>query len=138
MNFIEDRLLDCFLSVIIYHPASTVFYLHHLYTPTADVFTQGKVQPSLKSPIFLSLYYHKDLVLCNVILPILRPLKTLIQVLLSMLFPMLSKIITFLFADSNPEPDIFNSQLKWCIDMTLPCCSLQVPAITYLTGVPSQ
>jgi hypothetical protein len=62
----------------------------------------------------------------------------LIQVLPLMLFPMLSKIITFFFADAKPEFDIVDSQLKWCGDLTLPSHLPQVPVIAYLPGMPTQ
>ncbi len=120
MNFIEDCLLDRLFCVIVNYPARAVFDLYRPYAPPTDVFAQSKVQPSPKCLIFLPLYYCKDLALCNLILPFLRPLETLIQVLPSLLFPMLSKIISFFFADAKPEFDIFDSQLKWGIDLTSP------------------
>jgi hypothetical protein len=102
------------------------------------VFTQSKVQSPPECSIFLPLYYCKDLALCGLVLPFLCSLKALIQVLPPMLFPVLSKIIAFFFADAKPEFDIVNSQLKWCGDLTSPCRLPQVPVIVYLPGVPTQ
>jgi hypothetical protein len=138
MNFVEDRLLDRLFCVVVNYPARAVFYLYHPNAPPADVFTQSKVQSPPKCSIFLPLYYCKDLVLCSLVLLFLRPLKALIQVLPLMLFPVLSKIIAFFFADAKPEFGIVDSQLKWCGDLTSPCCLPQVPAIAYLPGVPMQ
>jgi hypothetical protein len=119
MYFIDNCLLYSFLSLAVYHSAGIIFYLHRPNPPTADVFTQGKVKPSPKCSILFPLYYCKDLALCYIILLILSRLK-MIQMLLSILFPMLSNIIAFSLANLKPELDIFSWQLEWCFNLTLP------------------
>jgi hypothetical protein len=138
MNFIEDRLLDRLFCVVVNYPTRAVFYLYRPNAPPADMFTQGKVQSPPECLIFLPLYYHKDLALCGLVLLFLRPLEALIQVLPSMLFPVVLKIIAFCFADAKPEFDIVDSQLKWCGDLTSSCRSPQVPAIAHLSNVLTQ
>jgi hypothetical protein len=54
-------------------------------------------------PIFLLLYNCQDLTFGYFILPILRRLKTLVEMLLSMLLSMLSEVLALLLADPKPE-----------------------------------
>jgi hypothetical protein len=54
-------------------------------------------------PIFLLLYICQDLTFGYFIFPILRRLKTLVEMLLSMLLSVLSEVLALLLVDPKPE-----------------------------------
>jgi hypothetical protein len=114
MYFVEDCLLYSLLCLVVNHLACTIFHLHRLNATPANMFPQGKIQPSQKSSIFFPLNYSKDLA------PILSCLEASIEMLLPMSSPMLPKVFAFHLVDPKSELDIFNGKLEWCLDLASP------------------
>jgi hypothetical protein len=86
----------------------------------ANMFPQGKVQPSPKSLIFFPPNYSKDLVFGYLVLPILSCFEASIEMLLLMSSPMLLKVFAFFLADPKSELDIFDGILEWCLNLASP------------------
>jgi hypothetical protein len=72
------------------------------------------------------------------VLPFLSSFETVIEVLLAVAFPVLTKIIALLLAYFQAQLDVFDQELEWGIDLALLGSAFQVPPISYLPGMPLQ
>jgi hypothetical protein len=50
----------------------------------------------------------------------------------------LQKIVALLLAYCQAQLNIFNGELEWGVDLTLPGSAFKVPLILYLPGIPPQ
>ena len=58
---------------------------------------------------------------CSYVRSVLRRFETIHQVLPPVALPVLSKVITLLLADHHAKFDVIDGELKWSIDLALPC-----------------
>ncbi len=72
------------------------------------------------------------------ILPFLSCFETMVEVLLSVMFSVLTKIVALLLAYHQAQLDVFDGELEWGIDLTPPGSAFKVPLISYLPGMPTQ
>ncbi len=72
------------------------------------------------------------------VLPFLGCFKTMVEVLLLVMFSVLTKIVALLLAYHQMQLDVFNGELEWGVDLTLPGSAFKVPPISYLPGMPPQ
>jgi hypothetical protein len=72
------------------------------------------------------------------VLPFLGCFETMIELLLLVTFSVLTKIVALLLAYHQVQLDVFNGELEWGIDITLPGSALKVPPISDLPGMPPQ
>jgi hypothetical protein len=84
------------------------------------------------------LYERKDLTFSGFVLPFLSSFETVIELLLAVAFPVLTKIIVLLLAYCQVQLDVFDQELEWGVDLALPGSAFQVPPIPYLPGMPTQ
>jgi hypothetical protein len=62
----------------------------------------------------------------------------MVEVLLLVTFSVLTKIVALLLANHQAQLDVFNQELEWGVDLTLPGSTFKVPPISYLPGMPPQ
>jgi hypothetical protein len=72
------------------------------------------------------------------VLPFLGCFETMVEVLLSVTFSVLAKIVALLLAYCQVQLNVFNGELEWGIDLTLPGSAFKVPMILYLPSIPPQ
>ncbi len=62
--------------------------------------------------------------------------ETMVEVLLSVTFSVLAKIVALLLAYRQVQLNVFNGELEWGVDLTPPGSAFKVPLILYLPGIP--
>jgi hypothetical protein len=88
---------------------------------TADVLPESVIEPAPESFVLFSFINGKDISFSGFVRSILRRFETIRQVLPPVALPMLSKVVALLLADHNAKFDVIDSELKWSIDLALPC-----------------
>jgi hypothetical protein len=63
----------------------------------------------------------KDILFGGFVRSVLRRFEAIRQVLPPVALLVLSKVITLLLTDRHANFDVFERELKWSIDLTLPC-----------------
>ncbi len=121
VNFVKNCLLHHLFSVKVQHPSSTIFDLHRLHTLAADVLPESVVEPVPESFVLILFNNSKDILFCGFVLSVLRRFETILQVLPPMALPVLSKVIALLLADHHAKFDVIDGEMKWSIDLALPC-----------------
>ena len=79
------------------------------------------VEPAPESFLLFSFNNSKDISFCGFVLLVLRRFETICQVLPPVALPLLSKVITLLLADHHAKFYVIDGELKWSIDLALPC-----------------
>jgi hypothetical protein len=83
-------------------------------------------------------YNCKDFAFSSVILPVLRRFETIHQMLLSLAFPMLLKVVAPLFTYCQAQFDIVDGELERCIDLTPLCSAAEIAVVPQLPIMPPQ
>ncbi len=129
MNFVKDCLLHCLFGVDVPHPSSTVFDLHRLHTLTANVLPESIIEAPPESFVLFSFNNGKDIAFGGFVGSVLRRFEAICQVLPPVALPVLLKVITLLLTDRHAKFDVFDSELKWSIDLASPCGAAYIAII---------
>jgi hypothetical protein len=121
VNFVKNCLLHCLFSVEVQHTSSTIFDLHRPHTLATDVLPESVIESAPESFVFFLFNDGKDISFCGFVRSVLRRFETIRQVLPPVALPVLSKVLTLLLADRHAKFDVINGELKWSIDLALPC-----------------
>ncbi len=101
VNFVENCLLHCLLSVEVQHPPSAIFDLHRPHTSAADVLPESVVELAPECFVLFSFNNCKDIAFGGVVLSFLLRFETIGQVLPPVALPVLLKIVTLLLTERH-------------------------------------
>ena len=82
---------------------------------------ESVIESAPESFVFFLFNDGKDISFCGFVRSVLRRFETIRQVLPPVALPVLSKVLTLLLADRHAKFDVINGELKWSIDLALPC-----------------
>ncbi len=121
MNFVEDCLLHCLFGVDVPYSSSAVFDLHRPHPLTTNVLPERIIEAAPESFVLFLFNNGKDIVFGGFVGSVLRRFEAICQVLPKVALPVLSKVITLFLTDRHAKFDVVDSELKWSIDLALPC-----------------
>ncbi len=86
-----------------------------------DVLSESVIETVPESFVLFSFNNGKDIPFGGFAGSVLRRFEAICQVLPPVALPVLSKVITLLLSDRHAKFDVFDRELKWSIDLALPC-----------------
>ena len=82
---------------------------------------ESVIETAPESFVLFSFNNGKDIAFGGFVGSVLRGFEAICQVLLPVALSVLLKVITLLLTDRHVKFDVFDRELKWSIDLALPC-----------------